>query len=146
MNYNRQAEELLEKLAAVHANSVDPFEHFQQFSKGEAFVLFHLMSQNTAVSPTSISKAMSISTARITAVLGNLESKGLIAREINRKDRRKIFVSITEEGKKLTSQKRSGLIMHLGKIFEQMGEDDTKTFIHTFSRFLEISSAKCPNT
>ena len=53
------------------------------------FVLTYISKHGGSVIPSEISNEMGISTARIAAALGSLESKGLITRRIDERDRRR---------------------------------------------------------
>lgn len=70
--------------------------------------------------------------------MNNLESKNLVTREISRTDRRKILVAITDKGRHVAEEIRVEACSNLARVFEEMGEERTESFIENFKLFLEI--------
>lgn len=62
----------------------DMVENINRANKGELFVLHFLAVRNTEVLPSELSTALQASTARISALLGALEKKGQIVRDIDK--------------------------------------------------------------
>jgi len=114
-------------------------ENINRAYKGELFVLHFLAVHNTAVLPSEISAALDASTARISALLGALEKKGQIERDIDKNNRRNIRVTITEAGRiraetEMEKNQRRAIL-----VFTEMGEADTVEFIRLTKRFFEFS-------
>ena len=57
-----------------------------------------------------LAKEIGLSPGRISKILGNLENRNLVLRQIGRKDKRTMHFSITPEGKKKISQVKSSNI------------------------------------
>jgi DNA-binding MarR family transcriptional regulator len=115
-------------------------ERLGLFSKGEVLVLHSLAERESVVIPTELSAALGSSTPRIAAVLGSLEKKGQVTRDIDKSDRRRILVAITELGRERVIREDDAMQSCLKRIFREMGENDTGEFIRTLERFLEIAS------
>lgn len=80
-------------------NHKEVIASFNRTNKGELFVLhFLLMRSPHKVMPSELKAALQSSPARISALLGVLEKKGEIERQIDRNNRRNILVSLTEVG------------------------------------------------
>ena len=79
------------------------------------------------------------SSARTAIALRNLEQKGYIEREIDKTDRRKILVSITDEGRKVACEEREEAIGRMNLIVEELGADDSREFIRIAERIVEIT-------
>ncbi len=62
----------------------------------------------------------------------------MITREISRIDRRKILVAITDKGRRVAEEIRVEACSNLARVFEEMGEERTESFIENFKMFLEI--------
>ena len=108
--------------------------------KGEIFVLGYLVMNRETTTPSELAQATHTSTARVAAILGNLEEKGQITREIDKDDRRKIQVTVTEAGRERAYAVWKKAREFLRDVFVQMGEEDTALFLRLFDRFLELSN------
>lgn len=82
---------------------------------------------------------LNLSTARIAAVLGNLEKRGLISRTMDPNDRRRINVSLTENGKKVAKAEKLEMRNKIIRVFELMGEEDTKKYLELTAKFVKYS-------
>ena len=107
---------------------------------GEMFILDHLERQNDTVTPSEFSAIMRGSSSRTAIALRNLEQKGYIERDMDKTDRRKIKVSITEEGRKLACSERETLMLKIRMIVDELGEEDTREFIRIAGRIVEITN------
>lgn len=123
----------------MSGRQLDMVENINRCNKGEMFVLqFLAMHSETPVLPSELSAALQASMARISALLGALEKKGQIVREIDRTNRRNILVTITEEGITRVQAEMAELHEQMAGIFVDMGETDTADFIRLTRRFIEL--------
>lgn len=123
----------------MDSNKRNVMDDLNRVSKGEMFVLHFLHMSGRPVMPSELSTALGSSMARISALLGSLEKKGQIKREVNVNDRRNILVTATEEGKRRACMEIAHMQSCMAGIFEEMGEDDTREFVRLASRFSKIS-------
>jgi len=121
------------------SNKKDIITAFNRANKGELFVLHFLTLHNDEVLPSELSAALHSSTARISALLGALEKKGQIERDIDKSNRRNILVTITEAGRKRIEVEMTKMRKSMTQIFTEMGETDTEEFIRLVKRFFIIS-------
>jgi DNA-binding MarR family transcriptional regulator len=112
--------------------------------KGEVFVLKYLSSRTSTALPTEISEALHSSTARISTLLGVLEKKGLIVREIDPGNRRNILVTLTDKGREQASLREQEMRSHMARVLGELGEADTRELIRLFARVSEISKKVNP--
>jgi len=126
-------------LVVTHYRNGLILDRFNRFAKGEIFILNFLCQCDRTALPSEISAGLGSSTARIATALGALEKKGLITREMDKNDRRKIIVSITESGKEVAKGEREQLVEREARIFEAMGEKDAKEFTRLTKRYLDLS-------
>ena len=138
MDYTALAAELLGSMQALH--KARPQKHINDSLQGEAFVLRYIALHSGEVLPGEISSEMEVSSARIAAALNSLESKGLITRQIDLSDRRKILVGITPEGKALAEQQEQSVVEGAAKMLAQLGEYDAREYIRIMGRLAEILS------
>jgi DNA-binding MarR family transcriptional regulator len=138
MDYNRLAGEHINQVA-THFRKGLIFDRYNKFAKGELFILNYLTQCGETALPSEISEKSGSSTARIANALGVLEQKGLITRDMDKKDRRKIIVSITEKGKELIQNERDRLVNSELRIFRAMGEKDAAEFVRLQKRYLDLT-------
>ena len=79
----------------------------------------------------------------VSQLLGGLEERGLIHREIDTGDRRKIAVTLTPEGKALMRRMQERMDGQFGLVLERFGEEDTRQLITLLSRLGDIIDEIC---
>lgn len=119
-------------------------EAVNRANKGELFVLQFLAMNNKNVLPSVLSEALQVSTARISALLGALEKKGQIVRDIDKNNRRNILVVITEKGRERVEAELTELKRRIAQVFIEMGEENTADFIRLMSQFSELMQKHLP--
>ena len=142
MDYPALARQLLDSMQALH--KFRPQKHINEAMQGEAFVLRFIMTNDAhegGVLPGEISGEMGVSSARVAAALNSLEGKGLITRQIDLSDRRKILVKITGEGKALAQQQQQNVVAGAAKMLTLLGEHDAREYVRITGRLAEIASA-----
>jgi len=120
-------------------NHKDRIENLNRANKGELFVLQYLSMRDTQVLPSELSAALQASTARISALLGALEKKGQIERDIDKSNRRNILVTITGAGRERVESEMKKIREYMSLIFTEMGEADTAEYLRLTKRFFDIS-------
>ena len=123
----------------------DMLESMNRANKGELFVLHFLSMRSDKVLPSELSTALHATTGRISALLGNLEKKGYIEREIDKSNRRNILVTITEAGHIYVEAEMKQLQSCMTQAFAEMGEADTKDFIRLTKQFFELMQKNMPH-
>jgi DNA-binding MarR family transcriptional regulator len=138
MDYSELASEVMTKTGRMMKSSFWP-KKANAFLHGEMFILNYLINLQADALPSEIAAAMNTSTARVAMALKSLESKGLIQRRIDRDDRRKVIVSITEEGNKLVLSDRQEMRDRMFAILRELGEKDAREYVRIVERITEIS-------
>ncbi|GHV45372.1 MarR family transcriptional regulator [Clostridia bacterium] len=121
------------------SNQLDMMERMNRANKGELFVLHFLAMRGVAALPSELSAALHSSTGRISALLGTLEKKGQIERNIDTSNRRNILVTLTEAGRARAETEMKKRRDGMTQTFAEMGETDTLEFIRLMKRFFSIS-------
>lgn len=108
--------------------------------RGEAAVLLYLLQcqEEGLITPGKLSEALNISTARVAASLNSLEKKALIVRVINKKDRRQIIITLTNNGQKQAKDLKELQIKHLSFLLKELGEKDAFEVIRIAKRIEKI--------
>ncbi|RXT13715.1 MarR family winged helix-turn-helix transcriptional regulator [Ammoniphilus sp. CFH 90114] len=117
-----QFEQLLIALKQVHESFVDIIQSNDDsgLTHANMFLLFMIHGQGS-IKTTDISKYFDITPGAATAIADKLESLGLIARERDKKDRRVVVISLTDQGKEFLQRKRNKNV----KLFEEILKDFT---------------------
>ncbi len=137
MDYEKLAEQFLEKSHQFQKGN-HPQKKIDGIMRGETFVIIYIAQAGRSVLPSEISSEMDISTARIAAALNNLEKKGLITRQIDVSDRRKILVDLTPAGKALADKHKQMALKATTRMLELLGEQDAKEIVRIMGRLTEL--------
>lgn len=138
--YNKLAEDFFN--ASYQLSKTKCTETLDESLKGEIFALLFLSSKEKDISPSLLGADMYISTARITAILNNLENKKFIVREIDKKDRRKIKIKLTKTGKEEASRHKNKVIKQIIDMLMLLGEQDAKELIRITTKIVSVQLKK----
>lgn len=83
---------------------------------------------------------LSISKGAVSQMLGSLEKKGFINRDIDKSNRRNLIVTLTPEGRRILEQQYNEFSDRLEKIVSRLGEDDVKQMIKIVNHMIEITN------
>ncbi|MDO4913483.1 MAG: MarR family transcriptional regulator [Bifidobacteriaceae bacterium] len=112
-------------------------EHIEQSNRGEFQVLYILRNEIANV-PSEIAKITKITPGRVSAILASLEKKGYITRTTNPKNRRQVFVTLSEEGRKFAQKHSDEAHECMRWTFEKMGKQASADFLVNLEAFLTI--------
>jgi DNA-binding MarR family transcriptional regulator len=143
MDYATLAVEFLGKTQLIMKDRLNKF--IDDAVRGEGFVLQYIAIRNGCVFSGEIGHAMCVSTARVATALNSLEKKGLITRQIDVSDRRKILVRITPEGKFLAERNFRSAVSVIEKRFALLGEHDAREYVRITGRLVEILLSVMPD-
>ena len=117
---------------------VPPRDRINTLMRGEMAVLRLLEQEDRRMTAGEICRLLDMKTPRIAAVLGSLEKKGLIDRSEDAEDRRRVIVSLNDEGKATCLQKKREAAGYLQRMLERLGEKDAQEFVRLMCRVHEI--------
>jgi DNA-binding MarR family transcriptional regulator len=89
----------------------------------------------------TIPDLLCISRAAVSQLLGGMEQNGYILREINKANRRKHSLSLTEKGCAAVEEHEHKFMELLAEIIDRFGEKDMKQLIRLSSRFMDTIEA-----
>lgn len=78
-----------------------------------------------------LAENLNVSTARIANVINNMENNKLITRKKDHVDKRKVVVSLSQEGKQTYLQKYNDAYLFFEKLVNEVGIDKMEDFIST---------------
>lgn len=132
-NYESLATELLqvnEDLAHM------PTRHLlTQLSQGEPFVLNYLLHHRQA-HPVDLSRRLGVSSARIAALLGRLEAKGLILRGSDPLNNRQVIVTLSPQGLEAIQAFRDRVLRAAAQMLAALGPEDAREFVRLQKKLL----------
>lgn len=136
MKYRKLAEEMLSSALQVSKRPLQ--KHTSEISHGEVAVLNYLTYQENHITSGTIKDALGVGTGRMADTLKSLEKKGYVIRIQDSMDKRKVFVDITESGKKVANVKREECLNHMELMLSQLGEQDATEFVRIMKRLIHI--------
>ena len=136
MELQKLTEELLQTLSSLGRTHLP--QEIQENLKGESFLLSYLESHQGESTPGDLRTALGVSAPRTAAMLRTLEEKGLLQRRVNGRDKRRVVVTMTEDGRRTAACRRQELTERVRYALEQLGERDTREFIRILCRITEI--------
>ena len=134
MNYKKEAAKFMADVRKTHR---PPNENVQRFSKGEFMTLMNIWEHGGAVTGSELAEKGEISTARITAIIGSLEKKGYVVRETDVGDRRRIYIQLTENGKKQANDLYQEALENTIDFMKYLGEEDTRNLLRIVEKSKE---------
>jgi MarR family transcriptional regulator, organic hydroperoxide resistance regulator len=137
MDYRELAIELTEAFSRPHFAKREP-EHVH----GEMGIMMFLQMNKIkngveSFSSGDLSKALELSTGRMAIALNGLEKKGFIRRTTDYSDRRRVIVSITEDGSAFAESQHEKGLDRFEKMLRALGEEDAVEFVRITKRIAE---------
>jgi len=128
-----------EQVHAMILNHARREDLSQVFSQGEMRLLGCLNAGADGRTAGELSTLLDLSTARIAAMLNNLERKGAITRARDTADRRRVVVRLTEQGRNEVQTSFNEAVACLSEVYRRMGEADTRELLRLSDRAGEIA-------
>lgn len=104
----------------------------------EQYTLLASINQSGKCTPTELSDLFCVNKSAITAMITRLEGKGLIERVRDVKDRRVVYLSLTEEGRTMCELGNRNIARQLGRNLQKCTEAEIETFITSFEKLAEL--------
>ena len=137
MSKNPLKDELIGALSKIYF--MDAFNQLTDFLQGELKLLYFLLeNDNEKISPSDLSDKLSISRPRITASLSTLKRKKLIKTQASHRDRRRLYVSLTDEGRAYVGGKKEEMDAYFEKYTELLGEKNITELIRIINLTLDL--------
>ncbi|MCL2149897.1 MAG: MarR family transcriptional regulator [Dehalococcoidia bacterium] len=136
MDYTELADELLQKMRALHRAGLQQI--IDSNLQGKPIALQCIAHHEANILPGDIANKLGVSSARVAAALNKLEDDGLITRQIDENDRRKILVSITKKGKDLAEKHQQAVTSAVSEMLQLLGEYDAKEYVRITGKLADI--------
>ena len=141
MSTDELADEYLDLMGQVVTNA--PFNQAQEYSRGELAALRMLELREGGehpMTPGELSQELGLTTARIANLLKSLERKGLVRRDHDSEDRRRVFVTLTDAGRAFGREKQQEMHTMALRLIDHMGEDDAREFVRLLGRMVTFGA------
>lgn len=109
---------------------------------GPQLVLLQEIARSGEVTAGEIARAVSLSQATVTGILERLEKRGLLVRQRNERDRRRIMVSITEAGRQILETEPPLMQEAFVEKFSSLQEWEQTMILSALQRLVSIMDAK----
>ena len=94
------------------------------------------------LTPSQIAECSHLTPARVANVLRALEEKGWIERSHDTEDRRRVTVTLTEQGEAERARRRAEFDAHGAEFLRELGEQDVREALRILKRCNEIVSTR----
>ena len=119
---------LAEALRRLYA--IGELETLSHFWQGEPKILYHLyFRQNQEVNPSELSEALGVTRARITSILSSLRAKGMIHMHVSERDRRRMVVGLSDQGRAKVEQEYEQIEAHMQQLRNGLGNQKAEQLL-----------------
>ena len=124
-------EQLAEELIRTHMDliRVPARRQMARLNRGEQSVLQYLLVHESPAHPGDLSRSLEVSTARVAALLGVMEGKGLIARSADPEDSRQVIVTLLPAGIQTIRAIRAQVRDTVVQLLEKLGPEDAEEYL-----------------
>ncbi len=140
MEYERLADEMIK--TQMDLLRMPALRQMTKLNRGEQSVLQYLLFRDHPAHPGDLSRSLEVSTARVAALLGVMEAKGLIARSVDPEDNRQIIVTLLPAGAKEIRAIRTQVRDTLVRLLEQLGLEDAAEYLRIQKKIASLASLK----
>lgn len=89
---------------------------------------------------TELSNMLKASKPATSKMLNSMEEKNYIIRITDKKDRRMVYVNLTEKGNMVFEETKQSFSQYTKHLLNELGEEDTKELIRIFKKLYQIFS------
>ena len=140
--YEGLAAELLQANESFH---LLPAQHLiLKLTQGEYFVLNYLFNHHNRAHPVELSRRMMVSTARVSALLGRMEGKGLLSRAPDPLNNRQVNVVLSPQGREAIQDFRRQVLSSAAQMLAGLGPEDAKEYMRLHKKLLTSLAARRP--
>lgn len=135
MNINEKAEELFYTMIQIK-NKLS--EITKEMTRGEIGTLIYLIYKRDGATMVEISNELGYSMPRGVSIVKSLERKKYIKKVLDKEDKRKTLLFITNQGKRFFIEKRKEAIKKISCIIEKLDEKDIDEYIRLSNKINNI--------
>ncbi len=121
-------------------SSISSFRKILEVDNGKKFVLGYLDESACPVIPKDIGGAMNVSSARVAAILNQLEVKGMVRRKPNPNNGRYTVIELLPDGKIQRQKNINDFNQQQADLLESLGPDDALEYVRLQKKIADIYS------
>lgn len=106
---------------------------------GEGQILLYLTIEN-GLTPGILSEITALGTGRIANILKTMEEKGYVIRKKDEKDKRKVYVYVTEKGKIWHEKNKRKLDEEVKNLLNYLGKEDSLELIRILNKIVDFNN------
>lgn len=106
----------------------------------DTHMLLSIDESNGVSEPTKLSEELLIPKQSITSMLDKLEKKGYIKRTHSADDRRKVNISLTDDGAKIVKKVRQAINEAEQEILKEISKEKLDELLKTYEKIIEITT------
>lgn len=126
MDYKEKAEEIFTTIVS-RKKYIE--EMPLKCSNGENGTLLYLTFVKSGITISELSEILGVSVPRAVSIINKLKIKKLIKRNVDKRDRRKVIITITSKGKSIISNLKQQTIEKIEKLIKDLNEEEIKQYI-----------------
>ena len=127
-------------LAATHPREKrHPPTELERYEHVKDGTIRFLFEHDCVATPAQLIDFFGFSHARLTKILGDLEADGLVLRQNDRADRRRVIVHLTDKGLEYAVQKHNDMLKRMTALLQALGEEDAQHFVRIIGRLSELN-------
>lgn len=100
--------------------------------------MLYLTFVKDGITATELAEILNVSLPRIVSLINSLETKKLVKKLVDKEDKRKTIIYITQDGKKLVLEKKEEAILKLTKVIKKLDEEDINEYIRLAKKISSI--------
>ncbi|AWX55158.1 MULTISPECIES: MarR family winged helix-turn-helix transcriptional regulator [Brevibacillus] len=101
---------------------------------GPQFYILHQLEQKEKCTVGELAESMGVKPSAITAMVDRLDKHGFVARDRDEEDRRVVYISLRDSGKKILQVAKHNRREKLNKMFAHLSEDELQHFVLIFEK------------
>lgn len=101
-----------------------------------------VIAKNDSLTLAELAEQVHLSSSTMVGIVDRLENKNLVKRERSTEDRRKVFINITTEGKKVTKKAPTPLQDKLLESLSTLSENQQKSIVKSLHQLVEMLGVK----
>lgn len=139
MTKREKAIELMNELRKSGPRPI--FERIDNSDKGIYFIIGYLKHhKDEDVFATDLANKLHVSTARISIILKKLENRGLVLKQQDKKDTRKVKIKLSKKGERLADEHFEKIVKAHEKLVDEISDTELKTYIRISKKIKEALS------
>ncbi|MGV3463887.1 MAG: MarR family winged helix-turn-helix transcriptional regulator [Heyndrickxia sp.] len=104
----------------------------------EQYSMLRIIYNQGPLRAAELTEQLCVHKSAITAKVDKLENKGFITRERDQSDRRNVYITATEEGRKLCEEVELKIEKFVEHYLEELGTEDLELFINLYEKITNI--------